>query len=606
MQACQIFFGPVAIFLAVLIFPQLPGPCCQAEDTADLATAESRLEPVALINQQIRQGWQSHGVRPSRKSTEGEWCRRLFLDLLGRVPTVPELDDFLTKSRTAGSRRALVDRLLGPEYQDQYGQNWKIFWTNVLIGRTGGTNRRDRTSRPGMMVYLEESLRENKPYDQLVRELLTATGSTTPGAEDFNGATNFLVDKLGEKAVQATTKTAEIFLGLAVGCTQCHNHPFHEARQNQFWELNAFFRQARVDVTRDPDNKGRIVNATLVDTDFPGEARQGLADRRSEIVLARQAGRLVDRDASALAAAPVFYEQRNGQLRMAYPVFVDGTSLAEKFFKKFPDRGEEFGNSGMLTDVCRRRELADLVVASHYLELALVNRMWAHFFGRGFTHPIHDMGPHHPPSHPELLAGLGAAFRGADFNLKKLQRWIVLSEPYALSSRYSGGNAKDSPALGGPPLFSRFYPRQMQAEQLYESLLVATGAQKTVSSKRRGQLRQRWLGQFSKAFGTDDQAEANLFNGSIPQELMMLNGDLVQRACSIGSGSFLDQIATDRQQTNREKINTLYQAALARQPTSQEIGVCNQLLASRRGDVVLTLQDIWWAVLNSNEFILIH
>jgi hypothetical protein len=232
--------------------------------------------------------------------------------------------------------------------------------------------------------------------------------------------------------------------------------------------------------------------------------------------------------------------------------------------------------------------------------------MWAHFFGRGFTHPIHDMGPHHPPSHPELLARLGVAIRRADFDLKQLQRWIVLSEPYALSSRFSRGNTKDDPVLGGPPLFSRFYLRQMRAEQLYESLLVATRAQQTVSTERRGQLKQQWLRQFSTAFGTDDQGEANTFNGSIPQELVMLNGDLIKRACSIGSGSFLDQVATDRQQTNREKINYLYRAALARYPTSHETDACNRLLQSRGGDVARTLQDIWWAVLNCNEFILIH
>jgi hypothetical protein len=590
------------------------GSSCDAEKADPIEAGNSKkaeiveqlLEPVDLINQQIRLGWQAHGVRPSRQATRGEWCRRVFLDLLGRVPTTRELDAFLSSPANTTSRVGLVDRLLGSEYQDQYARNWRSIWTNILIGRTGGSNRRDRTNRAGMMEYLQESLRTNKPYDRIVHELLTATGSTSPTEEDFNGATNFLVDKLAEKGVQATTKTAQVFLGLAVGCTQCHNHPFNEARQNQFWELNAFFRQARVEVTRDPDNNGRIVNAMLTDVDFAGEGPFRESDRRDEIVLELRAGRLVDRDAASLGAAPVFYELRNGQVRVAYPVFVDGTSLAERFSKEYPDRGAEFGNSSAVKDVHRRRELADLVIVSNYLELALVNRMWAHFFGRGFTRPIHDMGPHHPPSHPELLAGLGVAIRKANFDLKQLQRWMVLSDPYALSSRFSRNNTKDDPALGGPPLFSRFYLRQMQAEQLYESLLVATQAQQTVSKEERGQLKQRWLRQFSTAFGTDDQSESNTFNGSIPQMLMMLNGDLVERACSIGNGSFLDQIATDTRQTNREKINHLYRAALARQPTRQEIQVCNRLLQSRGGDVAQSLQDIWWAVLNSNEFILIH
>ena len=185
-------------------------------------------------------------------------------------------------------------------------------------------------------------------------------------------------------------------------------------------------------------------------------------------------------------------------------------------------------------------------------------------------------------------------------------RWIVLSEPYSLSSRISKKNRDDDPALGVAPQFSRFYVRQMQAEQLYESLLTATQADETYDSERRDQMRARWLRQFSTAFGTDDGGEASTFNGSIPQTLMMMNGDLVRRACSADSGSFLDQVANNWDMSNREKIQYLYRAALARMPSKEETKVCNALLASRQGDVVGTLQDIWWAVLNSNEFILIH
>jgi len=181
-----------------------------------------------------------------------------------------------------------------------------------------------------------------------------------------------------------------------------------------------------------------------------------------------------------------------------------------------------------------------------------------------------------------------------------------LSDPYALSSRIGRGNAKDDPALGIAPQFSRFYVRQMQAEQLYESLLVSTRADATLEKDRRSDLKERWLRQFNTAFGTDDGAEATTFNGSIPQTLMLMNGELVRRACSTGSGSFLDTIANDESLSNRKKIGYLYRAALARRPSKEETKVCNALLASRKGDVVGTLQDIWWAVLNSNEFILVH
>jgi hypothetical protein len=185
-------------------------------------------------------------------------------------------------------------------------------------------------------------------------------------------------------------------------------------------------------------------------------------------------------------------------------------------------------------------------------------------------------------------------------------RWIVLSEPYSLSSRIQRGNRNDDPSAGTPPQFSRFYVRQMQAEQLYNSLLVVTQVGETVDEQQRDRMQERWLQQFSTAFGTDDGAEASTFNGSIPQTLMMMNGDLVKRACSTDSGSFLDQVANNWDFSHREKIKYLYRAALSRLPSKEETSVCNALLATRKGDVVATLQDIWWAVLNSNEFILVH
>ncbi len=557
------------------------------------------LGPIDLINQQIRAAWLDHDLRPSRQATDAQWCRRVFLDLVGRIPTVSELDAFTTQ-KSRQKRHELVDRLLGEEYLDTYSNHWATLWTNLLVGRTGGRERRSLINRQGLENYLRQSLRENQPYDHLVVELITATGSADPQEKDHNGAVNFLVEKLDEGGIQATAKTAQIFLGMAVQCTQCHNHPFNEYRQNQFWELNAFFRQTRVERMRDPVDQNRRTGR-VTSQDFAGEGRELYRDNRREIFLEERNGKLVDRDAKQLQAAPTYYELRNGQIRVAYPVFVDGTSLAEQYH----DEGSEYGNSGYLEHVDRRQELAKLVVDVRDFDRAMVNRTWAHFFGYGFTKPFDDMGPHNLPSHPKLLNELGLAFRSTNFDMKELMRWIVLSEPYALSSQINKHNVKDDPRNTAPQ-FSRFYLRQMQAETLYESLLIATQADETVSNERRSALKARWLQQFNTAFGTDDQAEATTFNGSIPQVLTLMNGDLVRRACSTGTGSFLDKIANDSGLTNRQKIGYLYKAALARRPSKEETNVCNELLTWRHGDIVTTLQDIWWAVLNSNEFILIH
>jgi hypothetical protein len=186
-------------------------------------------------------------------------------------------------------------------------------------------------------------------------------------------------------------------------------------------------------------------------------------------------------------------------------------------------------------------------------------------------------------------------------------RWIALSEAYSLSSRTTTKNESDDPTLGARPMFSHFYLRQMEAEQLYESLLVATAADQTVQSdERRDEVRERWLRQFNNAFGTDDGGESTSFNGTIPQALALMNGPLVKRATGNQRGSMLAWVAEHPKMNNAEKIRYLYLAALSRRPTKPEIALSNELLAARDGNVGAALQDIWWALLNSNEFILVH
>ncbi|REK11476.1 MAG: DUF1549 domain-containing protein [Planctomycetota bacterium] len=562
-STCQIF-GPArvataALCLAVATLPRLT----IAAEPASLEVSPHR--QIALIDKHIERHWEASDVVPSREADDGEFCRRVFLDLLGRIPSVDELERFFSDS-TVERRGKLVDRLLGDAYIEEYALNWTTVWTNLLIGRSGGMDRRSLVNRAGLEQSLRRALQRNMPYDQMVHELIAAKGVSKPGEEDFNGFVNFLADKLQENAVQATAKSAQLFLGLQIQCTQCHNHPFNDWKQNQFWEMNAFFRQTRA-LRRFGEGRD-IESIELVNQDFAGEN-----NRPEEAVL--------------------FYELRNGLTKAAYPVFVDGTKLDS--------------DSGFVEDVDRRGALADLMISSEYLAPALVNRMWAHFLGYGFTKPVDDMGPHNPPSHPELLAELAEEFRLNSYDLKQLMRWIVLSRPYGLSSRMTRRNEQDDPALGTRPLFSHFYLRQMRAEELYESLLVATEADRAATSyAEREANKRRWLEQFTLAFGTDDNAETTTFNGTIPQTLMMMNGDLVEKATSLEEGSFLDRLAGDTKRHRADKVTHLYLAALSRRPTRSEVALYGRLYRLRDGNEAQALQDLWWAVLNSNEFILNH
>jgi len=562
----------VFLLLILLVAASVAGSLAAAPEKAD--DEHYGIPQVKFINEQITAGWADAGLQPSGNASDGEWCRRVHLDLIGRVPTVKELQAFLTDSSPA-KKVTLVGKLLGDDYVDEYARNFTDVWTTVLIGRDV-TN--ERVSRPGMRQYLRRTLKQNKPYDQFMVELVTASGinANRKGVEGFNGATNFLSGKMEEmgveNGVQATAKTAQVFLGLQVQCTQCHNHPFNKGKQNQFWELNAFFRQTAALRRRDGTDDVQWVE--LVDQDFAGEGGNP-------------------------EEAELFYELRNGLMKVAYPVFIDGTEISKTGY--LPGTMQD----GTAYGVNRRQELAQLIKASPYFPRAMVNRTWGHFLGYGFTKPVDDLGDHNPPSHPELLDGLAEQFREQSFDIKELMRWIVLSKPYALSSKSTPANKADDPSLGERPKFTHFYLRQMQAEQLYESLLTATEADETRVGEDAAKKKDQWLGQFIIAFGTDEGDDATTFNGSIPQVLMMFNGELVKEATSVGKGGFLDKVASSGSPP-AQKIDALYLSALARVPTAKERQVATALLGARKGDVAGALQDVWWAVLNSNEFIINH
>ena len=530
------------------------------------AVSDYNIAQVRMINQQIRQVWQDNQLVASGPASESEWCRRVYLDVLGRIPTIDEMREFLS-SKEADKKAKLVAKILYDEkYVEEYARNWTTIWTNILIGRNGGNEQRSLTSRPGMQKYLRDSFARNKPYDKMVYELITATGSSAPGTERFNGAVNFLAMKVNEeKGTLATAEIAKVFLGLQVQCTQCHNHPFNDWKQQKFWELNAFLRQTRALRNFVPGSRD-IESCELVDEDFGGEG--GSAEE-----------------------ADIYYELRNGLTKVAFPVFVDGT---------------EIPRSGYVSQVNRRTELGKLVVKSEFLPKEIANRMWAHFLGYGFTKPIDDLGPHNQPTHPELLDYLGTQLAENSFNLKELIRWITLSEAYSLSSRITANNRADDPLMGESPKFTHFYLRQMRAEELYESLLVATEAHKTRGDyEEQEKAKNDWMRQFVIAFGNDEGTEATTFNGTIPQALMMFNGDLIKKAVSTEKGGFLHRISTSNMKP-AEKIGYLFMAGLGRAPTKNEVDIANKLLVARGGDTTAALQDIFWALLNSNEFIFNH
>ncbi|MCA8988245.1 MAG: DUF1553 domain-containing protein, partial [Planctomycetaceae bacterium] len=458
------------------------------------------------------------------------------------------IDEF-SKAAPEVKHAQAMDRMLE---SDDYVNNWVTIWTNLLIGRE--TPR--RTSREGMEKFLREAFAKNRAWDQVVSDLMTAEGHY-----EENGAVNYLLSQMTmrDEGVQATAKTARLFLGTQVQCTQCHNHPFNDWKQNQFWEFNSFFRQARrIDHRRVDPQTGQQVDdySELVTEDFSG---------------------------------PVFYEKRSGVMQVAYP--------------KYFGEDVEFDNGKRRQEVFAESILND---PNHQMARAMVNRMWGHFFGYGFTRPVDDMGPHNPPSHPRLLEFLTEKFVESKYDMKMLVRWITATDAYRLSSEFNPKNKIDAPAAGEMPLFSHMYIKSMEAEQLFDSLMVtANNHSKDASNYAQAmQQRNRWMQQFVTTFGTDENDEATTFNGSIPQALMMMNGELMETATKCEPGSLLHAVVQSNEKDTR-KVQLLYLASLGRNPTTRDLSAVRKLMQAS-GDPVSLYQDLFWALLNSNEFILIR
>jgi len=507
--------------------------------------------------------FQQLGLFPSELCTDAEFLRRASLDAIGVLPTPEEVREFLgacqenglekgseaeakrgkgaEESISAKARRDLVDRLLArPEYADY----WANKWADLLRPNP------DRVGVKSVFVFdqwLRECFRQNKPYDQFVREILLAEGSN-----HRDGPAVVYRDR--REPVDLTTMFSQVFLGTRMECAKCHHHPNEKWSQDDFYQFAAFFGTVK--------QKGAGVSPPIS------------------------------------GGTETFYFAPGGK-GVKHPV------TSETMSPRPPDGPPAQCAEG--TDP--RRALADWLTApdNPFFARAIANRVWAVFFGRGLVEPVDDFRISNPCVNPPLLNALADDFAKQGYDLKHLMRTIMESRLYQLSSTPNESNLADTRN------FSRAYRRRLPAEVLLDALNTVTGVPDTFTGMPAGShATQAWTykieSQLMDAFNrpnpsSDPPCERDR-QLSVVQSLHMMNSKALQAKLSNKSG-LAHQLA-DSTKSTEEIVTQLYLMTLSRPPTDEELKLAAAAFAADKATRQTATEDVFWALLNSAEFVFNH
>ena len=566
--------------LALLATPALAGP----SDEVALPPPEAVSAEVDALMEQV---WKEKGIEPAKPASDAELLRRMCLDLHGVIPEEERVRAFLgDKSRA--KRQVLVRALLEEEAFARFSA---LRWSYLLVGREylfksfavkkvmdmrarrqermegmeGGTQPgademdgemepRDDRPVPPLTAWLEDRLRENAPWDQVVRQVVAAQGTV-----EENPAGHYLVRHLRDgKAEELAGSSMRLFQGLQIQCAQCHDHPYTAWSQHDFYGVAAFFSRAAARRVPDPDAKN---------------GKGGFE------VLERPDGQI------RIAAPP----GERGQ--MVLPRFTTGQVIP-------PGKG-----------VARREELGKLLTSPEnpWFAKAMVNRFWSFLFGRGIVTPVDDLEVG-TSLHPQVLERLARDFRDSGHDVRRLVEVMLLTRAYQLGSAGPvETRAAQQEALARMPL------RQLSAEQLFYSVMEATGTgdARTRSLRERARLERtkvQLLRQFLQTFA-DDEAEEVVEEGTIPQALLLLNGPVSNEAVRPRPGHPLfDRLF--KLEGLKARAELVWVRFLGRQPTPDELRTVEKLFARPDGKTAAAQaqgwSDVMWALLNSPEFSFNH
>jgi hypothetical protein len=499
-------------------------------------TAGKKVDALALarlIDQAIQRRLAEDKTKAFPPADDAEFLRRVYLDLVGVIPPVEKVTAFLA-SKDADKRAKVIDELLAdPRFGNSLGERW----ANLMVPRDSG-NRLLNTAP--LKKWLADGFNEGRPLNKLVYDLVTAKGT-----QEENGAVTYFVGNSTPDKI--TDNVTRMFLGVQLQCAQCHNHPFTDYKQTEYWAMAAFFMKTRISANPQQAAKKGTPIQVSESPKAPARKKKGLPEA-AKIVPAK----FLRGESPTMAAADP-----------ARPV------LAQ-----------------WMTDE-----------KNPYFARAMANRFWYQLFGRGVVNPVDDMHDDNPAVHPAILATLAEQFRLNQFDAKYLVRAICNTEAYQRTSR---GGKDSEPA--DPDLYAQRTVRVLAPEQLFDSLTQILGrtARAEVKGKGAGKKggppnpRQQFVNFFRV-----EEANPLEYQVGIPQALRLMNAVQMNRteapvAAAMKAGK-----------TPAEVFDRLYLMTLSRPARAEEVQRLNAYV-DKHGKSAQTYGDILWALLNSSEFVTNH
>ena len=496
-----------------------------------------------FIDDQLFKRLESLKVPPSPPAGDTTFLRRVTLDLTGEQPSTERIREFL-KDTAPDKRVKVVDSLIA-------GRDFTRFWQIKLGDMLEITTARvDLGNIPAInyQTWLAKRLLNNTPWNEMVRELLTALGD--PNDRDTGGPVAYALEGIDPKV--SAEKTAQRFMGLRIRCAQCHDHPFDVWTQDDYFGLAATFAK----VQRSGGGPGMMnMNKTVVKIEPTGQIEHLRTRKPAE--------------ARLLSGEPIKVAENEDP----------------------------------------RVKLADWMTSpdNPYFARAMANWVWAQFFGKGIADPPDDLSRSNPPVHPELLDALGKHFVEHKFDIRELIRTVAISEAYALASTTVPGNEQDNRLFSHQ--MPRPLTAHQMADALAQATDHANQFGGTQNVGKRAieiqdpSTRSVILDTFGRCSRVNGCASVSNPALSLRQSLLVIGGPVVEEKVTAPRGYLANLL--ELSPAPDEIVENLYYRSLCRPPTSEELAHWSAELSQAKS-LTEAAQDLFWALLNSREFAFNH